>query len=178
MKIFFVLLVLFMMTFNNLQAQRYMSRNGHVRLTYNAPTVSFVADNRQVSVGLNVETGELRMQMLMLSFRFRSAYNQEKFNDYFIARPHYANSSFIGQITNINDIDFDKPGTYEVHVEGEFTLRDSSNWLSTTGDFVVKDDIFAGESLFTINLRDFGVNVPQGMPENIEVSMDINVRRL
>lgn len=178
MKRLFVLLLMMGLLANSLYSQRYMTRNGNVRLTYNAPAVSFVTDNRQVSVALDVETGELRMQMLMLSFRFRSAYNQEKFNEYFINHPQYANSTFIGHITNIDEIDFDKPGTYSVDVSGELTIRDDTNTVSTTGDFIVKDDIFAGESTFSINLREFGVNVPQGMPVMIDITMDVSVRRL
>lgn len=174
----FILLAVLTITALEAQAQRYMTRNGVVRLTYNVPTGPVSTENRQVNVALNVETGELRMRMAMLSFRFRSAFNQEKYNEYFQENPQFANSSFVGHIVNIDEVDFDRPGTYQVHVKGDLTLRQVTNSISTTADFVVQDDLFSGEASFVLGLRDFQIYMPSGMPQSIQVSMDVNVRRL
>lgn len=167
---------------NEVSAQRYITRNGVARLHYNHPVWgSLETVNRQVNVGMNIETGEIRMNILMLSFRFRRAFNQEFYNNYFIERPHYANASFVGHVANIDEIDFDRPGTYTIEVVGDLTLRDFTNPVSATADFVVTNEGFEGEALFDINIKDFmNMSHPssQYWPDMIQIGMEVKLRRL
>jgi polyisoprenoid-binding protein YceI len=162
----------------NLYGQRYASRNGTVKLSYNAPHGKMETINRQVNVGLNVETGEFRLTMVMLSFRFHSAYNQEKFNEYFIKNAHFANSTFRGKIEDLHKVDFSRKGEYEVQVTGDLTLRQTTNKVSAKGKFIVGDDTFSGKSVFMVNLMDFNFNIPPTMEKLIEVTFDVDLKKL
>ncbi len=179
-----IFLLLFAIVFvsNDLCAQRYSTRNGVVRLTYNHPIVGNLETvNRQVNVGLDVETGEIRMQILMLSFRFTRGFNQEIYNNYFVENPWHANARFEGYVTNIDQIDFDREGIYTVDVRGDLTLREFTNPISTTAEFMVTRDSFQGEALFDIYIKDFmHMAHPSSAywPDNIRISMDVNMRRL
>ncbi len=170
--------IVLLLTLPEVSGQRFNTRNGTMRLTYRAPHGMMETVNRQVNAGLDVQTGEFRMQILMLSFRFNGAYHQEKFNEYFTENAHLANSSFRGKITNLDQIDFDRNGTYDVVIEGNLTLRGVSYPVTTTGEFTVNEGTFAGESVFTLPLRDFGINVPSSMEQNIQIAIELSTRRL
>jgi hypothetical protein len=162
----------------NLYAQRYASRNGIVKLSYNAPHGKMETINRQVNAGLNVKTGEVFLRIVMLSFRFESAYNQEKFNEYFIANAHFANSSFQGVIENLDEIDFTRKGEYEARVRGKLTLRETTCEVATTGKFIVGDNSFHGKGVFLANLMDFNFKIPPSMEKYIEVSFEVKLQKL
>lgn len=176
-RVTLICLAIFLLLTSESYAQRYTTRNGTVRLSYRAPHGLIEAVNRQVNAGLDVQTGEFRLQILMLSFRFNGAYHQEKFNDYFTKNAHFANSSFRGVIENLDQIDFERNGTYRVDVRGDLSLRTITGEVAASGDFVVKDDVFQGESVFEVPLREFGVNVPSPMSPTIQVAMQVSVRR-
>lgn len=180
MKLFckFLLLFVLILVCLNGFAQRYASRNGTVKLTYQAPHGKMEAINRQVNVGLNVETGELRLNMVMLSFRLHSAYSQQKYNDYFITNAHFANSTFKGKIENLNQIDFSKKGEYEAKVKGSLTLRQTTAEIATKGKFIVSENNFSGKSVFKVNLMDFNFNIPPTMEKFIEVTFEVNLQKL
>jgi len=158
--------------------QRFVTKNGRVTLTYQAPHGQMQTVNRQVNVGYNQKTGELRLNMAMLSFRFESAYNQEKFNEYFIANPHFSNSTFKGFVENYKELDFTRKGEYDVIVKGELTLRQFSKEVSAKGKFIVTDDAFTGKTTFKVNLKDFNFNIPSSMEKFIEVSFDVSMKRV
>ncbi len=179
-----IFLLLFAIVFvsNDLCAQRYTTRNGIVRVMYNHPIAGTLETvNRQVNVGFNVETGEIRMQILMLSFRFDRAFNQEIYNDYFVENPWHANARFEGYITNIDQIDFDKAGIYTVEVSGDLVVREFTNPISTTAEFVVNEDSFQGEALFDVYVKDYMHMIHPSSaywPDYVQVSMEVNMRRL
>lgn len=177
-KLFLILCISLSLGATSVYAQRYASRNGTVKLSYNAPHGKMETVNRQVNVGLNVETGEFRLTMLMLSFRFQSAYNQEKFNEYFIKNAHFANSTFRGTIVDLHKVNFSKKGEYEVTVTGDLTLRQVTNKVTAKGKFIVGDNTFSGKSVFRVNLMDFNFNIPPTMEKLIEVTFDVDLKKL
>ena len=161
-----------------LDAQRYVTRNGVLQMRYKAPHGLMETVNRQVHVGLDVETGEFQLRIVMLSFRYDGGFHQEQHNEYFKENTHFSNSTFRGWIENMDEIDFNTNGTYKVKVSGDLTLRMVTNQVATTGDFIVKDDQFSGNAVFKVSLLDFGVNLPSSMEEFIEVRLDADLRRL
>lgn len=178
----FLLLFLIVFVSNDLCAQRYSTRNGIVRVMYNHPVAgSLETVNRQVNVAFDVESGEIRMHILMLSFRFDRAFNQEIYNNYFVENPWYSNARFEGHITNIDQIDFDKPGIYTVEVSGDLVVREFANPMSTTAEFVVNENFFEGEALFDVYVRDYMHMIhptSAHWPDYVQVSMEVNLRRL
>ncbi len=173
-----LIFIAFLLIVNVACAQRYTTRNARVTLTYEAPWGTMQTENRQVNASLNLETGEFRLHILMLSFRFQNAYHQQQYNDYFREWPQFSNTYFVGHITNLDEIDFDEPGTYEVHVDGDLTIRQYTNGAEGSGDFTVADDSFSGEGAFYLSMRDFGFKIPSNLHDNIRVGMNVNLRRL
>ncbi len=178
-RVCFFLLAMLLFSVDVVYAQRYTTRNGVVRLTYSHPWWGQLETiNRQVNVGLDAETGEMRMQVLMLSFHFNSAFNQDLYNSYFINHPQFNNTRFVGAITNIDQIDFDREGTYSVDVRGDLTMRNFTNPISTTADFIVTRGSFRGEAVFDVYIKQFMHEARPSWPDYIQISLNIDVRRL
>jgi polyisoprenoid-binding protein YceI len=165
-------LILFAIT---VVGQNYVTRTGYIRFYSEAPLENIEAINRQVNSALNSSTGEFVFRVLMKSFNFEKALMQEHFNENYVESHKFPNASFQGTVTNISDIDFEKPGTYKATVEGELTIKDATKKISHEGTFEVKKDEVVGKSMFTILLADYNVTIPSAVTKNISPEIEITV---
>jgi hypothetical protein len=90
----------------------------------------------------------------------------------------YPRSAFDGRITNINEIDLSVPGSYTVNIAGELTIKDRSNFIEATGNLSVQTDKrIKGDSKFTIQVKDYGIEIPRilmgKIAENIEITCEL-----
>ncbi len=174
------LFLLFFLTLNALTAQVYLTRNGTIRFFSEAPLENIEAVNRQVMSALNTETGEFVFRLPIRSFAFDKALMQEHFNDNFMESHNYPNASFQGVVKEVESIDFSAPGSYEVTVAGELTIKDVTKTISEPGTLTVSDGQIAGEAAFVIILEDYNVNIPRRYARNIspeiEVFVDVTLR--
>lgn len=159
----------------SLTAQNYITRTGNIRFYSEAPLENIEAVNRQVNSALNVETGEFVFRVLMRSFNFEKALMQEHFNENYVESHKFPNATFQGKITNLDDIDFSSPGVYEAIVEGELTIKDVTKTIKEKGTLEVKDEEIAGESVFTILLDDYNIEIPSAVSRNIAEEIEITV---
>jgi len=76
-------------------------------------------------------------QALIKSFHFDRALMEEHFNENYMESDKFPKSSFKGKITNLSSVDFSKNGTYSVIVEGDLTIHNVTNKISTKGTIEV-----------------------------------------
>lgn len=177
-----LLLLALVLVSGNLFAQRYVTRNGVVRITYHHPLVGTLeTENRQVNVGFDAATGELQMRILMLSFRFHRGFHQEMYNDYFVENPHFSNAGFVGQVTNLDAIDLGRQGPQDLKVSGKLTLRNFTNTESSTARFTVTPNGLEGKAVFQINIKDYmhmSHPAARNWPDDVRIEMDVRMQRL
>jgi len=65
-----------------------------------------------------------------------------------------------------------------VTVTGDLTLRQVTNKVTAKGKFIVGDNTFSGKSVFKVNLMDFNFNIPPTMEKLIEVTFDVDLKKL
>lgn len=163
------------------QAQKYLTKNGHIKFYSEAPLENIEAHNNQVNSAFNAETGDIVFKVLMKSFEFEQALMQEHFNENYIYSDQYPNATFAGEVTNIGSIDLSKPGTYDVDVTGDLTIKGITNEVSTTGTFTVEGEQLRGKSVFNVNLDDFEIKIPsavmQNISETIEITVDVDMQK-
>src|SRR5688500_12626839 len=102
---------------------KFIDRNGKASFFSSAPMEDIEAHNSQVVSILDMERGEIAVSMLMRSFNFKKALMEEHFNENYVESNRFPKASFKGKITNLDDIDFSKNGTYTLDVAGEITLH-------------------------------------------------------
>jgi polyisoprenoid-binding protein YceI len=175
-------LVILLMTSLSVQAQRYMTRNGHISFFSEAPLENIEAHNRQVNAAFDASSGELVFRVLMKSFQFEKALMQEHFNENYVESDKFPNATFTGTVSNFGEIDLSKDGSYSAVVEGDLTIRGITKPVKETGTFEVKGDDLTGKCVFNIRLSDYDVTIPKAVSSNIsetiEIRVDVAMRKL
>ena len=118
-------------------------------------------DNNQVAGVLDISTGEMVFQALIKSFHFDRALMEEHFNENYMESDKIPKSSFKGKITNLSSVNFSKNGTYDVTVEGDLTIHDVTNKISTKGTIEVVSGGINANSKFNIVPEDYKISIPR-----------------
>lgn len=175
-------LVLAVFTAAQVNAQKYMTKNGHIMFYSETPIETIQADNQQVNAALDVLTGELVFKVLMKSFQFEKALMQEHFNENYVESHKFPNSVFQGKITNIEQFDINKPGTFDALIEGELNLHGVTQKINEKGTLTVEGDVIKGNCKFNIKPADYDIKIPKAVinniAEEIEVTVDVELNKL
>jgi len=87
----------------------------------------------------------------------------------------FPKSVFKGKITNLASVDFKKPGTYEVTVEGDLTIHDVTNKISTKGTIEVVSGGINANSKFKIVPEDYKIVIPGVVRDKIDKDLTVTV---
>jgi polyisoprenoid-binding protein YceI len=169
------LLVFLLSSIIAVNAQKYMTKNGHIGFYSHTAMEDIKGDNNQVVGLLDVSTGEMVFQALIKSFHFDRALMEEHFNENYMESDKFPKSVFKGKITNMASIDFSKPGTYEATVEGDLTIRDATNKVTTKGTIEVTSGGINANAKFNIVPEDYKINIPGVVREKINKNLEVTV---
>lgn len=159
----------------SVNAQRYMTRNGFIGFFSNTPAEDIKADNNQVASVIDISNGEIVFQVLIKSFHFEKTLMEEHFNENYMESEKFPKASFTGKISNLQSVDINKNGTYEVTVEGDLTIRDVIKKLSVNGTLEVVSGGLNANSKFNLAPEDFNIKIPSVVRENIAKIIEVTV---
>ncbi len=169
-------LVLLMMAGVEGQAQsRYIDRSGKATFFSSAPLEDITAKSEQVVSILDAGSGELVASVLMRSFNFRKALMEEHFNETYIESHKYPKAVFQGKITNIDDFDPKKDGTYTLDVDGKITLHGVTQPLRIKAEARVAGGRIEARSVFPLTVADFKIEIPRLVVNNIAEVVEVTV---
>ena len=143
-------------------ASKYTCRTAQIHIETSSRFMDVVADNYQVYSEVNPNTGKVIFQGLIKAFKFEMGALDQAFNRSTVDLSQYSKFSYDGTITNLSQIDFDKPGKYKVDVEGQIFIGSyirktsaqgtitvlSNGYLESIADFSIRIE---EESMNTIN---------------------------
>jgi len=156
-------------------AQKFMTKNGFISFYSHTPMEDIKADNNQVVGVLDISTGEMVFQALIKSFHFDRALMEEHFNENYMESDKVPKSVFKGKITNLASVDFTKNGTYNVTVEGDLTIHDVTNKISTKGTIEVISGGINANSKFNIVPEDYKIVIPGVVRDKFDKSLAVTV---
>jgi hypothetical protein len=156
-------------------AQKYLTKNGYIGFYSHTSLEDVKADNNQVASALDISTGEMVFQALIKSFHFDRALMEEHFNENYMESDKIPKSVFKGKITNLSDVDFSKPGTYNVTVEGDLTIHDVTNKISTKGTIEVVNGGINANSKFSVVPEDYKITIPGVVRDKIDKTLEVTV---
>jgi hypothetical protein len=156
-------------------AQKFLTKNGYISFYSHTPLEEIKAENNQVVGVLDTSTGEMVFQALIKSFHFERALMEEHFNENYMESDKFPKALFKGKITNLSAVDFSKPGTYEVTVEGDLTIHDVTNKLSTKGTMEVVSGGINANAKFKLVPEDFKISIPSVVRDKIDKNMEVTV---
>jgi polyisoprenoid-binding protein YceI len=158
-------------------AQVFVAHEGTVSFFGMRPFGSIRADNHEVNGFIQAATGNVQFYAHIKSFHFKKTSMEKTFNKKYMESDRYPETDFTGKILNIAIINFNKPGTYPVIVQGNFTLHNVTQWVSHPGTLTVGGDELITNSQFTVKPADFKIKVPtllgRKMIKEINVSVDM-----
>ncbi len=161
------------------QAQdRYVSSKTHIKFFSTTPVEDIEANNYASVSTIDPSTGVVVFSVPIQSFEFEKAMMQEHFNnEHFMESSVYPKSKFKATIQNLDEIDFTKNGEYQAEIEGEMTIKDSTNSLKESGTITVKDRILTVNAVFDLVLADYGItfNDSEMVSKKIAKSVEITV---
>ena len=169
------LLFFFLIIALSVNAQKYMTKNGYIGFYSHTSMEDIKADNNQVVGALDISSGEMVFQALIKSFHFDRALMEEHFNENYMESDKIPKSVFKGKITNLSAVDFSKTGTYNVTVEGDLTIHDVTNKISTKGTIEVVSGGINANSKFNIVPEDYKINIPGVVRDKFDKTMEITV---
>lgn len=159
------------------EAQKLVSKNGHIWFTASTPLENIDAHNRQVVSILDPATGTLAFNLLIKSFEFKVALMQEHFNENYMESDKYPKSAFSGKISNNADINYKKDGTYPAEVSGDITIHNVTKPVSSKGTLEVKGGSVTARAVFILKPADYNITIPavveNKIAKEVEVSVDV-----
>lgn len=174
-KIALSLLFLTVTLFMTYGQSRYFTKTGNISFYSHTPMEDIRATNNQVTSFIDIETGEIVFAVLMKSFKFSKALMEEHFNENYVESDKYPRSTFEGKIINLDEIQFNKAGTYEATIHGKLTIHGETKEIEEKGTLTIVDEGIIGSSTFFIDPYDYKIDIPKVVKENIAESIEITV---
>ena len=159
----------------SVQAQKHMTRNGHIWFFSETPVEDFEAHNYQSTSIIDVETGNLAFVVLMKGFQFEKALMQEHFNEKYVESDTYPKATFKGKINDLSGVNFSEDGSYPVTVSGVLNIHGVDQEIETEGTITITDGIINASSTFPITIADHGIEVPGMVRNKIAEVVDAHV---
>ncbi len=174
MKILTLILTFSLLVFSA-NAQKYMTKNGYIGFFSHTPMEDIKADNNQVAGVIDIATGEMVFQALIKSFHFDRALMEEHFNENYMESEKYPKALFKGKITNLAAVNFTKNGIYEVTVDGDLTIHNVTNRISTKGTIEVAPGSINANSKFKIVPENYKIEIPGVVRDKINKNLEVTV---
>lgn len=166
---------LLVMIFSDGMAQRFITKAGNINFYSSTPMEDIIAKNETVQMALDSKSGDVVAKVLMKSFVFEKALMQEHFNENYVESDTYPLSTFKAKIIDIEKVDFNKSGEYDVWVKGILTMHGEQQEIIERGKVVVAGEVLQVISEFVIRPEDYRIKVPKAVRNNIAKSITVNV---
>ena len=155
-------------------AQRFIGKNGEITFFSETPIEDISAVNNKVSAVFDASANDLVFQLNITDFKFPIALMQEHFNENYLESDLYPKSKFIGRVVNIMD--------EKATVSGDLTIHGITNSVEVVGSFIKSKNLLLLNSQFIIKLKDYNIKIPKivmyKIAEEIEVQVNIELIEL
>jgi len=152
-----IIILAFILLVSSVHAQKiYSTKTGKISFFSSSPVQDIEAKTSEVESKL-ASNGQIVFTMLIKGFQFDNQKMEDDFNEDYMESSKYPKSSFKGNISNINEINFSKDGTYPAKVQGELTIHGVTKPIMTDGTIEVKGSMVIAKSKFDVAVKDYGI---------------------
>lgn len=175
MKKISLLLLIVLFAFSAVQAQKKKAKNGKSTLFSHTAAEDIRAESNSVTSALDISTGKMVFVIPVQSYKFKRTLMQKHFNQpRFMDSKKYPKIKFVGKISNLSAVNFQKDGKYNVTVEGNMTIRGVKKPQTATGTLTVEGGVVKGYSKFMVkNIGSYGVGKPKNKRKQKSVAENI-----
>lgn len=153
------------------------STKTHIKFFSTTAAENIEGHNYKSVSTIDPKTGDMVFSVPMQSFEFEKALMQKHYNSpKFLDTKQFPKSKLIAKITNLNEVNFEKDGTYTAHVKGTLELHGKTNSIHEKATITVKGTTIKVNSKFNITLADYDVAFEKGKPSrNIAKTVEVTV---
>ena len=157
------------------QAQKYFTRDARVQFNSDTPVEKIEAVNKSGTSVLDTKTGRMDWKVLIKNFLFEKALMQEHFNENYMESTKYPNATFKGSITNLQDVNFAKDGTYKVTAKGAMTIHGVEQEITVPGTLTVGGGAVKVKADFVVKPADYKIDIPGVVRDNIAKEIAVTI---
>lgn len=155
-------------------AQKYFTRTGVTELMALVDLYdSIKVYNRSTTVIFNTETKDLSALIFIKAFQFNRAIVENGFNKDLMESDIYPKASFKGKAEDFDFTKFKDRKKYSIH--GMLTIKGITKEASTLGTFIKKKDELWLKATFTMNPKDFNIQIPDLIKHRVGRFIDLTV---
>ena len=155
---------------------RYFTKTGKIDFYSKAPMEDIEAKNKTVTAVIDTKTGAMQFAVQMKGFEFEKKLMQEHFNENYVESDKFPKGEFKGSITNNQDINYAKDGSYPARVKGKLTIHGVTKEVETSGTIKVAGGKLDASSTFNILLSDYDIKIPSVVKDkgsnNVKIVVD------
>ena len=154
---------------------RYFTKTGKIDFYSKAPMEDIEAKNKTVTAVIDTKTGAMQFAVQMKGFEFEKKLMQEHFNENYVESDKFPKGEFKGSITNNQDINYAKDGSYPARVKGKLTIHGVTKEVETSGTIKVAGGKLDASSTFNILLSDYDIKIPSVVKDKVSNNVKIVV---
>lgn len=160
---------LFAVAANAQSGPRFFTRDGKVKFdaTASSSPEKIEALTNSATCVLDMSNGNFQWAILIKGFQFEKSLMQEHFNENYMESDKYPKATFMGNITNISEINQGKDGTYNAIVSGKMTIHGVTKEMTANGALTVSGNQVKINAGFNLNLSDYKVEIPSLVSDKI-----------
>lgn len=153
-------------------SQKMMTRSGEIKFDATVPGAMdpVIATSNTVSSIFDKTTGELVVQGLVKSFKFKSPLMEEHFNENYMESDKLPKTSFKGKIVGYDG----KTGSYEI--DGDLTIHGVTNKVKTKVTVTNASGKVGVAGTFTVKLKDYKLDVPAMAKKTLAETAKISLK--
>lgn len=170
----YLVIIALLFSINSFAQDLYIVNGGSVGFTSDAPLELIEASSDKLNGLLKTTDRSFAFRVEMRSFEgFNSSLQKTHFNENYMESSKYPYTIFEGKI--IEDIDFTKPGTYNVRGKGSFTIHGVKQERIIKCKLTVSSSEIKVKSEFTVLLDDHNIKIPSVVSQKIAEEILLNV---
>lgn len=155
--------------------QKYFSKTGKISFFSEAAMEKIEAHNTSASTVIDAATGAIEWAVLIQGFKFEKSLMQDHFNENYMESGTYPKAKFKGKLENPASVNFTKDGQYSVNVIGQLEIHGVSKAVTLPATITIKGGAVSAKSKFAIAVKDYNIEVPKLVAENIAEKVTIEI---
>ena len=163
-----------MLSFGQLMAQRYMTRNAEVYFLSDTDALEVVeATNNQVGAAVDLSSKNIAFQIQMRAFKFKIALMEEHFNENYVESEKYPKATFKGAFANLPK---DLSKQHELLVDGVMDFHGIQKDIEVNVSLQIIDEELVGTSNFVLSCSDYGIKIPKIVSDKLSNEIQVTVK--
>lgn len=152
----------------------YKVSKGSIQFRSDAPLELIKASSDELAGLFDTDNKMFAFRIKVNTFKgFNGLLQKEHFNENYMETAKFPYASFEGKV--IEDIDYSKPGTYNVRAKGNLTVHGVTQERIVKLILAVKNKTISAESAFTVLLADHNITIPKVVHEKLASEIKVAV---